>query len=1397
MIKSKIFNLIHQYIGEYLYGFNEDNLKVAYLSGAVNLVNVNLKPMKTNELLEFMSIPFSLKAGLIGKCQIKYNLLQWQSNPIEVEVDDMLLVLGPSTSDIKTIEDYDPPDLDQVVGFYRDDEDDLSGNREGSSTDYKRGEDGEDNPGTEVEDFEGMGDQNGMSTRNYLEIIKERKRQDCDIDDADEESAASVMRDDSTPRNGRGPTKPNANSKDLGVNTNVKPSELSMYERDLIAHEKQNKMYEMQKKMREKKASKKQEEKKKKREESKKQALKGFKNLKLTIRKVHIRYEDDVLAETTPFSFGICLEEIHIGTSEFEWAFNCIESMKYRDVKPIDKSNLILKTMHMKNVHIYWDSMSEMYVPRSLYEATIESPLGIFEAFPVEDIKELLLKDIIKAGEKSETHSSLLLPMDISSNLVILDDENSKANSVNAQRSHVKMDILLTPCQVLIEKSMVADMMNFMEFLENFALWPYLEEYKPEFRPVTLPYTKNSTEDERRARRLLVRDWFYLAVWKFRLKKAIRGKYTLEQLTEKKIEQRNSRQTTLRPATSSLRFPRGRDSDTISIDPISEVETEETKQDTQPKTKSIKRANSISQETYLENERKLYSISQFQKKRKKRMIKKKREKHAQVKHIPKVQNPLENFKFEFSIRNHGVIVALCASPRSFELKQKRLQIMVENISFGVIHKIDYSDLEFSIYGIEILDLLLQPKMLEENLPTHERNKTEVSNFTPNLPSGGEMNSSRSAKIQTRAKPKMRDSSRQASSASNKSYTPLSIKRMESPKKKQTDEFTAEPNVQKKANPPSSKTSGFFSKIFSLSMLGGGGNSNSNTQANANTDSNPAKRQAIKTSSASVISPKKKNAENGRAVSNTRTNTIAGLSHDSYEVDPKAYLRENRKKNVASINTDIYKYQKKEEEEKIVDIFSLGKKRSDSNRTVAPVIKKHSPARHSKTIQDLHTQGSRTRRDTPKSSRKTHRTTVYGSDLPSSPKLRNHFLAIPQGNGANGGGGSPAEDSFQRSNALRLSEKVSLKRRWEREEGEVPGSPLRNRVFKSFDVDDSQTIMSRCLLMINPPVSYQQYIPVFQKSPSGSETRRKYLSSISIRLRIRSKEKVEQVQNQPSINDIDAGYHYDFQINTSDVNLNYAHEILDHIYETLGEYQTIPQLRDRTLQKVAAQATSRKISKYFPYYSLQRLIKKKLKKQKTQRRHSRYDTKVAAAALRKEIGYDPSNLDLSGRSGEKSLRERSLHDSRHRSTNQSHFSEDESDPLHQSDLDSLELEIEPITNLDPLLRDSVGFNDDEKIKESSMQHSMRYVDHAIRDLNYRLDLHLGRVVLNLVDFGENERDFKEVANFNFPEGEIAMEKLGDRNRVSFFNLFQFNTSDTFEAIYMFLKSGSTISKLYRS
>lgn len=73
MIKGKVFNKLKKYFEEFLFGFDQNQLQLSFLTGNIHLNNVNIRPDKVNEIFSKHKLPIALKAGLISKLNLKVN----------------------------------------------------------------------------------------------------------------------------------------------------------------------------------------------------------------------------------------------------------------------------------------------------------------------------------------------------------------------------------------------------------------------------------------------------------------------------------------------------------------------------------------------------------------------------------------------------------------------------------------------------------------------------------------------------------------------------------------------------------------------------------------------------------------------------------------------------------------------------------------------------------------------------------------------------------------------------------------------------------------------------------------------------------------------------------------------------------------------------------------------------------------------------------------------------------------------------------------------------------------------------------------------------------------------------------------------------------------------------
>lgn len=57
--------------------------------------------------------------------------------------------------------------------------------------------------------------------------------------------------------------------------------------------------------------------------------------LKLEVKRVHFRYEDDYFQHHKPFAFGLTVESLVMDNSETDWVFESLTSMGFVRSKPV------------------------------------------------------------------------------------------------------------------------------------------------------------------------------------------------------------------------------------------------------------------------------------------------------------------------------------------------------------------------------------------------------------------------------------------------------------------------------------------------------------------------------------------------------------------------------------------------------------------------------------------------------------------------------------------------------------------------------------------------------------------------------------------------------------------------------------------------------------------------------------------------------------------------------------------------------------------------------------------------------------------------------------------------------------------------------------------------------
>lgn len=431
MIKGKVYEYLKLYLGEYLYGLNEEQLDVGLLSGNLNFYNANLKPNRVNDLLLSLGLPFYLKAGLIGNLQLKYHYMSWASNPMDVLIDELFLVLGPVM--LKTQE----ASLARMDTYASDEED--------------------------PDPFAGP----------FSHLNLSRSSQSSD------ETASTAQ---------------------------PKPEE----EQGMLQ----------------------------------KYFTKVLKNLTLVVRKLHIRFEDETYPYCHPFSFGFTLEALNIRSINSEWSFGPTdEIVPNRLTKDSTSKEIVLH-----KASFYINPISGMLIPTSLWEETQQSQIGIFEAMPACDVRDLLLHEM-EMMLSGASPFAVVQPIDCGVNLVM----GSPAISVVAK---------LPVFQLNFTASMAEAMRSFFEYFTNIQLWGPMRRFRPYERIITSAREPREHRRIRQKRKKIVQKWFHYALKFVKAKQQLitfvaklRRKNERKQ-RKQQIKNRGQKVFSRPPSSSGIRVPR-------------------------------------------------------------------------------------------------------------------------------------------------------------------------------------------------------------------------------------------------------------------------------------------------------------------------------------------------------------------------------------------------------------------------------------------------------------------------------------------------------------------------------------------------------------------------------------------------------------------------------------------------------------------------------------------------------------------------------------------------------------------------------------------------------------------------------------------------------------------------
>ena len=88
-------------LDEWLLGFNDNDFEVGIFSAEkLNLKNAIINSSRVNQLLYEHNMPYRLKAGIIGKLNVKSSVWNLFSESMKLELSDIHFIFGPNKDEM-------------------------------------------------------------------------------------------------------------------------------------------------------------------------------------------------------------------------------------------------------------------------------------------------------------------------------------------------------------------------------------------------------------------------------------------------------------------------------------------------------------------------------------------------------------------------------------------------------------------------------------------------------------------------------------------------------------------------------------------------------------------------------------------------------------------------------------------------------------------------------------------------------------------------------------------------------------------------------------------------------------------------------------------------------------------------------------------------------------------------------------------------------------------------------------------------------------------------------------------------------------------------------------------------------------------------------------------------
>lgn len=241
--------------------------------------------------------------------------------------------------------------------------------------------------------------------------------------------------------------------------------------------------------------------------------------IKVEIARVHLRYEDDYFNHHRPFSLGVCIDAINFDSSQTHWTFREPNGMQFDRTS----NKYVNKEFNIARLRVYFNSFSEMLIPTSLWEATMDQELSIFSAMGAGEVNELMSSVFLKNAVASVNHFNLCEPLYVN---IAINLNNLYNPAFKDEPFKYQIVILVSKTIFTFTPTVLKDLKQLSVYFETFSYSKDLKRYRPNIKISDMidacKKSKNSPEMVQK-KKAVIRDWFRLVLWYVRLRKASRG----------------------------------------------------------------------------------------------------------------------------------------------------------------------------------------------------------------------------------------------------------------------------------------------------------------------------------------------------------------------------------------------------------------------------------------------------------------------------------------------------------------------------------------------------------------------------------------------------------------------------------------------------------------------------------------------------------------------------------------------------------------------------------------------------------------------------------------------------------------------------------------------------------